>query len=255
MRKPLAAGNWKMNLSTAEAASLSSALVRSLQGEILDKVDVVICPAFTLLAGTAAALKGSRIELGAQNMAWESKGAFTGEISAPMLKELGVRYVILGHSERRHILMESDGMIHRKLVSAHAAGLRPILCVGEKLDERNAGRTLDVVGNQLARALDHLTSEQVASTILAYEPVWAIGTGVNATPEQAEEVHAFIRSQVEKISGKEPAGSVRILYGGSVTPENSKGLGAKQNVDGVLVGGASLKADSFERIVRSSTKE
>lgn len=254
-RKPLAVGNWKMNLSVSEGTRLATDLVKALEAPTLDKVDVVLCPSFTLLAGVEKVLRGSRIMLGAQNVSWEAKGAFTGEISPGMLKEVGAQFVILGHSERRHIFLESDGMIHRKLMTAHGTGLKPILCVGEKLDERNQNQTLDIVRNQLVKALEHLSAEQVAGTVLAYEPVWAIGTGINATPEQAEQVHAFIREEVGKIAGNPVRDSVKILYGGSVTPENIKGLIAQSNVDGVLVGGASLKADSFERIVHWSTKE
>jgi triosephosphate isomerase len=254
-RKPLAVGNWKMNLSIPEASRLATDLVKALEDAILDKVDVVLCPAFTLLATVGQAIKGSRIQMGAQNMCWESKGAFTGESSPGMIKETGAHYVLLGHSERRHIFLESDAMIHRKLTAAHANGLKPILCVGEKLDERNQNKTLEVVRNQLSKAFEQMSADQIASTLIAYEPVWAIGTGINATPDQAEEVHATIREQIGKIAGNPVRDSVKILYGGSVTPDNIKGLIAKSNVDGVLVGGASLKADSFERIVHWSTKE
>ena len=254
-RKPLAVGNWKMNLSIPEGSRLAFDLVKGLEEAILNKVDVVVCPSYTLLASVGQALKGSRIMLGAQNVCWESKGAFTGEVSPGMIKEVGAQFVILGHSERRHIFLESDAMIHRKLLAVHANGLRPILCVGEKLDERNQNKTLEVVRTQLTKAFEGVSPDQVASTVIAYEPVWAIGTGVNATPEQAVEVHASIREQIGKIAGNPVQDSVKILYGGSVTPDNIKGLVAKSNVDGVLVGGASLKADSFQRIAHWSTKE
>ena len=255
MRKPLAAGNWKMNLSIAEGVKLAADLVKALDQKAFDQADVIVAPPFTQLAGVAGALKGSRIELGAQNMSWEAKGAFTGEISASMLKEVGAQWVILGHSERRHVMLETDSMIQRKLEAALAAGLKPILCVGEKLEQRQQNKTFDVIREQLVKGLEKRTPEQIAASVIAYEPVWAIGTGLTASPEQAQEVHAFIRKQIAEITGNRAQESIRILYGGSVTPDNIKGLIAKPDVDGVLVGGASLKADSFERIVRLSTKE
>lgn len=249
MRKPLVAGNWKMNLLRAEAEALVRGLVSELNGRTLERVDVAVFPAFPLIPIVAPLLSGTPVRLGGQNVAWEEKGAFTGEVSAAMLKDFGCEMVLVGHSERRHILSESDDLVRRRLHRALASGLKPILCVGETLEERKSGRAFEVVLGQLRSALEGRAGKIENELILAYEPVWAIGTGENATPEQAGEMHAGIREAVSKIGGRDMSESIRILYGGSVTPENVRELMAVADVDGVLVGGASLKAEKFARIV------
>ncbi|MHB8419371.1 MAG: triose-phosphate isomerase [Myxococcales bacterium] len=247
-RKPVIAGNWKMFKTSAEAA----AVLRELRPKVsmIHDVEVVVCPPFTALAASAQALAGSNVALGAQNLHWEAQGAFTGEISAGMLKEAGCRWVIVGHSERRQLFGETDESVHRKLRAALAAGLAPIVCVGETLAEREVNDTLAIVGRQIEGALRGLDAAQLAGLVVAYEPVWAIGTGKNATPAQAQEVHAALRAQVGRLHGAEAAAALRILYGGSVKPENIKDLMAQPDLDGALVGGASLAAESFAAIVR-----
>ena len=249
MRIPLIAGNWKMYLTTADAVALVKQL-QSLLEEHDDEVEVVVCPPFTALPAVAGALKGSRIGLGAQNMHWEKEGAYTGEISAEMLTELGCRYVILGHSERRQYFGEADPQVNRKLKAALECRVTPILCIGETLAEREEGLTLQVVGGQLKGGLSGVSAQAGERVAVAYEPVWAIGTGRTATPEQAEEVHAFIRKRLTEHWGETAAAKIRILYGGSVKPDNIDALMAEPEIDGALVGGASLKADTFARIVR-----
>lgn len=253
-RQPMVAGNWKMHLTVQEAQNLCATLIRELDKVTLERVEVVVAPAFVLLQTVQASLKGSGIRIGAQDVHWEPRGAFTGEVSGPMLAEFGVTHVLVGHSERRHIMRETDEMISRKVRAVLANQMTPILCVGETLDQRQSNLTQDVVDGQLRAGLQGLSPQEVGRLIVAYEPVWAIGTGVNATPEQAEQVHAFIRDRIAEIAGKSVAECVRILYGGSVSPDNISGLIAKSNVDGALVGGASLKAESFAKIVRSSVK-
>ncbi len=248
MRRPVIAGNWKMYKTAGEAALLARDVVAGAPGSPA----VIVAPPFTALTAVADVLRGSPVGLAAQNMHWEKEGAFTGEISPPMLKAAGCSHVILGHSERRTLFGETDEGVARKAAAACAHDLLPIVCVGETLAERESSRTMDVVGRQLERALQPLTPAQVAAALLAYEPVWAIGTGRNATPEQAQEVHAFIRRQVAASHGAGPAEAVRILYGGSVKPENARELMAQADVDGALVGGASLKADIFLKIVHSA---
>jgi triosephosphate isomerase len=216
------------------------------------RADLAICPPFVYLCAVAAALKGSRVGLGAQNMYFEAKGAFTGEISAAMVKDTGCRYVILGHSERRHILGEKDEVIRTKVQAAFAAQIEPILCVGETLEERDGNRTLAVIERQVREGLTGTTAEQARRLTLAYEPVWAIGTGRNATPEQAQEVHAAIRKLLAALFGADTAETIRIQYGGSVKPENAHAILGQPDVDGALVGGASLKADSFLQIARAA---
>lgn len=243
MRRPLIAGNWKMHKTVKEALSLVKEL-RDRIGEPVDR-DVLVCPPFTALHAVSKEIKESSILLGAQNMFYELEGAFTGEISPLMLKEVGCSYVILGHSERRRIFKEDDELINRKVLSAVKNGIVPILCVGETLEERERGKVEEVIENQLKKGLDGVEGEFV----IAYEPVWAIGTGKTATPFQAQEVHEFVRSVLSEIFGKDFAESVRILYGGSVKPENAKSLLSMPDIDGALVGGASLKADSFSKIV------
>jgi triosephosphate isomerase (TIM) len=248
MRKALIAGNWKMHCTAAQAV----ALVKRLRGLLADgfEAEVVVCPPFTALSAVAGALEGSRIGLGAQNMHWEKEGAYTGEVSPVMLAEFGCRYVILGHSERRQYFGEPDHQINRKVRAALEHGLMPILCVGETLVEREDGRTLQVIDGQLRGGLSDVPPGMGTAVALAYEPVWAIGTGQTATPEQAETVHAFIRKRLGEFWGEAAASAVRILYGGSVKPDNIDALMAEPDIDGALVGGGSLKADAFARIVR-----
>ncbi len=247
-RKPVIAGNWKLFKTSAEAA----AMLRDLRPRVsmIHDVEIVVCPPFTAIAAAAQALAGSNVQVGGQDLYWESQGAFTGEVSGPMLAELGCRWVVVGHSERRQLFGETDEAVHRKLVAAIAAGLSPIACVGETLAEREAGRTLEVVGRQIQGALGGLSGDQMKRLVVAYEPVWAIGTGKVATPAQAEEVHAAIRARAAELHGAAVAGALRILYGGSVKPDNVKELMAQEDVDGALVGGASLQAESFAAIVR-----
>jgi triosephosphate isomerase len=248
MPRPLFAGNWKLNLLRAGAVELAAALRKGLEGET--KADVVVCPTYTSLAAVTEVLKGSAIGVGGQDLSWQDSGAFTGEVSGPMLADLGCRWVIVGHSERRQYFGDTDEAVGKKLRAAQKAGLEPIVCVGERLEEREKGTTKDVVGRQLDGALGGLTKDEMKKLTVAYEPVWAIGTGKVATPEQAQEVHAFIRGRLLALSDAATAGEVRVLYGGSVTPENVRGLMEKPDVNGALVGGASLKADSFLKIAR-----
>jgi triosephosphate isomerase len=248
MRRPLLAGNWKMYKTVPEGVALAQEIRAGLALPLKDR-DVLVAPPFTALAAIAEALRGSDVFLGAQNMHWEREGAFTGEVSPVMLKQIGCSHVILGHSERRHIFGESDETVARKTRAAVDNGLTPILCVGETLPERESSLTLEVVERQLERALRALTPDEVSRAIVAYEPVWAIGTGRTATPAQAQEVHAFIRKRLGATHGEPAATALRILYGGSLKPDNVDGLMAEPDVDGALVGGASLKADSFLRIV------
>jgi triosephosphate isomerase len=244
-RLPLIAGNWKMHKTLAEAAALAREIRRGVGDGT--RVEVVLAPPFTALAAVAAELKGSPLGLAAQDTFWEREGPFTGAISPWMLLDVGCRYVIVGHSERRQHFGETDRTVNRKLKAALSAGLRPILCVGETIEERQAGRTLKRVARQLREGLADLPPAAAESLVIAYEPVWAIGTGLTATPEQAQEVHHFIRGE---LAGLLSLGeSLRILYGGSVTPENSASLLGEADIDGALVGGASLKAASFLKII------
>lgn len=250
MRKPLIAGNWKMNLNRAE----SEALARSLAEQCgsIQQADLLVCPPSVYLLPVAAALSGSQIGVGAQNMYFEDNGAFTGEISAEMLKDVGAQFVILGHSERRHILGENDQEVNRKAKKGLAAGLVPIVCVGETLQERESGRTGEVIRSQFSGSLAGLSADQMRRAVIAYEPVWAIGTGRTATPEQAEEVHADLRKLIAEAYNEQVAATVRILYGGSVKADNAGELLSQANVDGALVGGASLKTDQFVAIARAA---
>jgi triosephosphate isomerase (TIM) len=254
MRSKLFAANWKMNLLPDSARALIDGLKRELSqipaigGQ---EREVMIAPPAILIPGTIEAAAGSPIKIGAQNMYCEDQGAFTGEISPLMLKAYGVQYVILGHSERRHIFGETDELINRKLASALRHGLAPILCVGETLEDRQKGRTTQVIMGQLTDGLSGFPPEEVARVTLAYEPVWAIGTGHTATPEQAQAEHSALRGALIEFANREVAHGVRILYGGSVTPDNVDSLMAKPDIDGALVGGASLKLDSFLRIVKA----
>jgi triosephosphate isomerase len=249
-RRLIIAGNWKMNKTVAEALDLVHGLKRELAP--VKEVDIVVCPPFTALESVSKAILDSNLRLGAQNMSEQNVGAYTGEIAAAMLKEFSVRYVILGHSERRQYQKESDALIARKALAAHAAAIKPIVCVGETLEEREAGRTEKVVGAQLQGSLAGLSKEQVQETIIAYEPIWAIGTGRNATPQQAQEVHAFIRQSVASLFEEAVARRVRVQYGGSVKPSNARELMSQPDVDGALVGGASLEIRSFSDIIKNS---
>ncbi len=243
MRHPLIAGNWKMNLNRASAVALAQGVARAAKG--IEGVDLAVCPPSCYLDAVGRAIAGSSIALGAQNMYYEPEGAFTGEISPPMLCDLGCRYVILGHSERRHILGETDTLINKKVHAALAAGLVPIVCLGELLAEREAGQTFAVIRRQFDGSLAGLADAQMAGVVIAYEPVWAIGTGRVATPQQAEEVHAALRKLIEERYNRSIAQSVRIQYGGSVKAENAAELLRQPNIDGALVGGASLKVESM----------
>ena len=249
-RRKLIAGNWKMNKTSADAVTLVTDLVAAV-GRQAD-VDVVVCPPFTALESAGQVLEGSTVKLGAQNMHPEASGAFTGEISAPMLRALFATHVILGHSERRAYFGETDAFINKKVLAALKNQLKPILCVGETLAEREAGSTLKVVQTQLEGGLEGVSKEQAATLIVAYEPVWAIGTGKVATTEQAQEVHAFIRGLLVKLFGEPVAQRVRILYGGSMKPSNAPELLAQKDIDGGLIGGAALEARSFVELVTAA---
>jgi triosephosphate isomerase len=250
MRKPFVAGNWKMHTTAASAAHLAASIVRGLGRE--DRVSVAVCPPFPYLAHVADALRGSSVALCAQNFYPEKEGAFTGEISSTMLLDIGCRYVIVGHSERRHVLGEKNDFLNRKVRAALAAGLRVIYCVGETLAQREANQTEAVLHEQLTGGLADVAVGDLKNLVLAYEPVWAIGTGRNATPQQAQEAHAFLRRRLGEQFGAEPAAALVIQYGGSVKPDNAASLMGQPDVDGALVGGASLHADSFLAIVRAA---
>jgi triosephosphate isomerase len=249
-RKLIVAGNWKMNKTVAEALDL----VRSLKIEVANvkEVDIVVCPPFTALGEVSKAILDSNLRLGAQNMSEHNVGAYTGEIAAVMLKEFSVRYVILGHSERRQYQKESDALIARKATAVHAASLKPIVCIGETLAEREAGQTEKVLETQVRGSLAGLSKELMAETIIAYEPVWAIGTGKTATTAQAQEAHAFVRGVLGKMFDDAVARRVRVQYGGSVKPSNARELMSQPDVDGALVGGASLEPRSFADIIKNS---
>ncbi len=242
-RKPIIAGNWKMNKTTGEARDLAAAIRRGMDG--VQGVDVVLCPPFPYLGVVREEIGGSSVALGAQNMHWESAGAFTGEVSPEMLLDTGCRYVICGHSERRAYFGETNEMVRRKSAAALEARLCPIVCVGEKLEEREKGIEHDVVRSQILGAVEGKSADQMVKMVVAYEPVWAIGTGKTATDQQAQDMHAFIRSLIEESYDLSAAERTRIQYGGSVKPGNVAGLMAEPDIDGALVGGASLKADVF----------
>jgi len=247
MRRAFIAGNWKMNLDRAGAVDLAAGIAKASEG--VGEVDLAVCPPFVYLDAVAGAVAGSPVALGAQNMYHEPKGAYTGEVSAAMLCDLGCRYVILGHSERRHVLGETDAEINQKVHAALTAGLVPIVCVGERLEQREAGQTLAVIRRQFDGSLAGLSAEQLQGIVIAYEPVWAIGTGKTATPEQAEGVHLDLRRIMTDRYNEGTAEAVRIQYGGSVKPDNAAELLSQPNIDGALVGGASLNVDSFMGIV------
>lgn len=249
MRTKIIAGNWKMNQTAAETARLIAEIRAEVDG--VEAVETVVCPPFTSLAAAAEALRGSVVALGAQNVHWEKNGAYTGEVSADMLREAGVRYVIVGHSERRQYFGETDETVSRRARAALGAGLNPIVCVGETLQEREAGATADVVERQLRAGLSGVEPGDWARLVIAYEPVWAIGTGRTATAEQAQDVHAGIRAVVGELAGAETAAGIRIQYGGSMKPDNAAELLAQPDVDGGLIGGAALDAASFAAIVKA----
>jgi len=253
MRKTLIAGNWKMNKGIAETADLINALKAQLAAENPHRI-IVVCPPFTSLVTASNLLKGSPIKLGAQNMSEHDEGAYTGEVSWKMLKSAGCEYVIVGHSERRQYFAESNQLINLKAKKALAAGLRPIICVGETLNEREKGITDHVVTKQVNGVLQGLSASDMDRVVIAYEPVWAIGTGRNATPDQAEEVHKLIRELLKQQFGQSVSENVLILYGGSVKPDNAADLLVQSDIDGALVGGACLKADSFVEIIQAAKK-
>jgi len=247
MRKPFVAGNWKMNLTRAEGVALASGL--AARAGQFGNVEVGITPAFVHIDAALAAVKGSPIAVGAQDAYFEKNGAYTGEVSTAMLTDLGVKYVLVGHSERRHILGETDAICNQKVHAVIAAGLTCILCVGEQLEERKANETFNVCKTQLVEGLKGVDKGKAGQIVIAYEPVWAIGTGLTATKEQAQEVHAFIRGELAKIFDKSTADGIRIQYGGSVKASNASELMGQPDVDGALVGGASLKVDEFVGII------
>lgn len=254
IRKKIVAANWKMNMTQTESAAFVETFVREIAES--SEVEVVLVPPFTALAKVSEALGASeKVKLGAQNMYWEKSGAFTGEISAAMLRDLFVRYVVLGHSERRALLGETDEIVNRKVQAAHDASLKPIVCIGETLDQRERGDVEKVLGGQLRGSLANVSAKELGDTVVAYEPVWAIGTGKTATTEQAQEAHAFIRRTLTEISDEPTAGKIRIQYGGSVKPDNARSLMSQPDIDGALVGGASLDPHSFAQIVRAAQAE
>src|SRR2546423_12289856 len=254
MRKKIVAANWKMNMTQGEAAAFVSTFLLEI-GESRD-VEVVIIPPFTAIVAVNAALENAQhVKVGAQNMHWERSGAFTGEISPAMLRDLFVRYVVLGHSERRTLFGETDEIVNRKARAAHEATLRPIVCVGETLEQRDKGNVEKILSIQLRGSLKDLNEKELQETVIAYEPVWAIGTGRNATPEQAQEAHAFIRQTLREMSDETTADRIRIQYGGSVKPENARDLMTQADIDGALVGGASLDPRSFAQIVKAARSD
>ena len=254
MRKKIVAANWKMNMTQAESERFVETFLRDC-GEIID-VEVVIVPPFTAIAKVMEALgRAHNIKVGAQNMYWEKSGAFTGEISAALLRDLFVHYVVLGHSERRTLFGETDEMVNRKVRATHEATLRPIVCIGETLEQRDKGNVEKILSIQLRGSLAGLTPKELQETVIAYEPVWAIGTGRNATPQQAQEAHAFIRKTLREMADDTTAERVRIQYGGSVKPENARELMSQSDIDGALVGGASLDPRSFAQIVKAAREK
>jgi len=252
MRKPFISGNWKMVGDSQSSVALAKAVAEGSAGIAGERVDVAVIPPFVYLQAVAKAVSSSAIAVGAQDVYFEAKGAFTGEISPAMLKDVGCTYALCGHSERRHVIGESDELVGKKVTAAINGGLLPILCVGELLAERDAGKMEQVVERHLRTGLAGLDAEKMSAVTIAYEPVWAIGTGRTATPQQAQEVHQFVRGLLAKMYSKDLAQETRILYGGSVKPDNARELMAQADVDGLLVGGASLKADDFLKIIQAS---
>ncbi len=252
MRKPFVAGNWKMNTDSHSSVNLAKAIVSASVEIAGESVAVAVCPPFVYLQAVTTAISTSSIAVGAQDLYYEQKGAFTGEISASMLKDIGCAYCLCGHSERRHVIGEQDELINKKVTAAISGGLLPILCVGELLEERQANKTTEVVTRQIKNGLAGLSVEKVSAVTLAYEPVWAIGTGLTATPQQAQEVHALIRGLLAEMYDSHLAEEIRILYGGSVKPGNAAELMGQRDIDGLLVGGASLNADDFVAIIQAA---
>ncbi len=253
MRRFIIAGNWKLNNNITEAIELANGLKRELYS--IESLDIVLCPVYTALYSVHEVIADSNIGLGAQDTYWQEQGAFTGEVAPLMLKDAGCKYVIIGHSERRQYFSETNEMVNKRIKAALNAGLSPIVCIGETLAQREQNETLEVIKMQLQEGLKDLTPEQVEELVLAYEPVWAIGTGKNATPAQAEEVHKYIRKLLEQLYGAAIAAALRIQYGGSAKPENIEQLIQQPNIDGVLVGGASLKVDPFSQMVKKCAAE
>ncbi|MGE5309042.1 MAG: triose-phosphate isomerase [Deltaproteobacteria bacterium] len=252
MRKTIIAGNWKMYKTIGQAIELANGLKRELFKVNPADIDVVVCPVYTSLSEVAEVIANSNIAMGAQDCYWQEEGAFTGEVSCTMIKDAGCSYVIIGHSERRQYFCETNETVNKKLKAALAAGLTPIVCVGETLAEREANKTFAVLEDHVKNGLAGISEKDAQKTVIAYEPVWAIGTGKTATPQQAQEAHAYIRGLLEKMFGKEISAAMRIQYGGSVKPENTEELMRQPDVDGALVGGASLKVDSFSDIVKKA---
>ena len=252
MRKPFVAGNWKMNTNSRSSSALADGIVRGLQEYGTGKIDVAICPPFVYLQQVAKAVSSSNVALGAQNVYYQDNGAFTGETSCQMLKDIGCTYAIIGHSERRHVIGETDELINKKLTAAIHGGLLPIFCVGELLEERETGKTEEVVTKQIKNGLAGLDGEMTSAITIAYEPVWAIGTGKTATTQQAQDVHRIIRGLIAEMYDEELAKNIRIQYGGSVKPSNASELMGEEDIDGLLVGGASLKENDFLAIIKAS---
>jgi triosephosphate isomerase len=252
MPKIIIAGNWKMYKTVGEAIELVSGLKRHLSD--IEDIETVVCPPYTSLDQVSELILESNLKLGAQDMHWEPEGAFTGEVSVLMLKDLGCKYVIIGHSERRQYFSETNETINKKVKTALKYQLTPIVCVGEKIEERQAGKTFQVAEDHVKNSLKDIPKEELVKVVIAYEPVWAIGTGLTATPQQAQEVHAFIRKLLTEMSDKETADNITIQYGGSVKPDNIKELIKQKDIDGALVGGASLKVESFVEIVKNSAQ-
>ena len=250
-KAPLIAGNWKMHMTVPEARALLRLILDAAPS--ISGAEIVVIPPYTVLSEAARILQGTPVSLGAQNLFWEDKGAFTGEISGPMLADLGCRYVVIGHSERRQLFGETDATVNKRIFALRAR-LLPIVCVGETLEERDAGRALSTVRSQIERGLENVPLEGMKDIVFAYEPVWAIGTGRTASPGQAQEIHSALREKIEENYGKEPAARAIILYGGSVKPANSFALFREKDIDGFLVGGASLEAESFVQIAREALR-
>ncbi|MBP7051707.1 MAG: triose-phosphate isomerase [Phycisphaerae bacterium] len=252
MRKPFVAGNWKMNTDSRSSVELAQGVAKGASGLAGDKVNVAVIPPFVYLQSVVKAVSSTGVSVGSQDVYIEPKGAFTGEVSAAMLKDVGCTYVLCGHSERRHVLGESDDLVGKKVTASIAGGLLPILCVGELLAERDAGQTEAVVARHLKTGLAGLSADKMSAVTIAYEPVWAIGTGRTATPEQAQEVHVFVRKVLAEMFNQKLADEIRVLYGGSANAGNAKDLMAQKDVDGLLVGGASLKVDDFVKIIQAA---
>lgn len=253
-QKPFIAGNWKLHKTNTEAVKLAQSIIKSIQDIPEESAEIVIMPPFTALTPVKKALEGSPIQLGAQNLYWEDEGAFTGEISAPMLTDTGCRFVVVGHSERRQYFGETDQTVNKKIQAVFSHNLIPVVCIGETLEERENNKTFEKIETQLDEGLNGISEEQIRRVIIAYEPIWAIGTGRTATPEQAGEVHNFIRDKLADKYGKESGGYVIILYGGSVKPKNTYSLIREKNINGALIGGASLQAGSFAEIAQEAIK-